>query len=97
MFDCGGVALSEDRLNLDRESDRSDLGRIAGPVCFWISPLSSPGASSVVVDLVSYGLHKIVIGGTRKGIAEIVQRKKARLISKPDMESKYPIITAREF
>jgi hypothetical protein len=23
--------------------------------------------------------------------------KKARLISKPDMESKYPIITAREF
>jgi hypothetical protein len=30
VFDCGGVALSEDRLNLDRESDRSDLGRIAG-------------------------------------------------------------------
>jgi hypothetical protein len=38
-----------------------------------------------------------VIGGTREGIAEIVQRKKARLISKPDMESEYPIITAREF
>jgi hypothetical protein len=30
VFACGGVALSEDRLNLDRESDRSDLGRIAG-------------------------------------------------------------------
>jgi hypothetical protein len=42
-------------------------------------------------------MHKIVIGGTREGIAEIVQCKKARLISKPDMESKYPIITAREF
>jgi hypothetical protein len=47
--------------------------------------------------LVSHGLHKIVIGGTSEGIGEIVQRKKARLISKPDMESKYPIITAREF
>ena len=36
-------------------------------------------------------------GGTREGIAEIVQRKKAGLISRPDMESKYPIITAGEF
>jgi len=50
-----------------------------------------------LVDLVFHGLHKIVIGGTREGTAEIVQRKKARLISKPDMESKYPIIIAREF
>jgi hypothetical protein len=29
VFDCGRVALGEDRLNLDRESGRSDLGRIA--------------------------------------------------------------------
>jgi hypothetical protein len=43
------------------------------PVCFSFSPLSPPGASSVLVDLVSHGLHKIVIGGTRAGIAEIFQ------------------------
>jgi hypothetical protein len=30
------------------------------------------GASSVAVDLVSYGLHKIVIGGTSEGIEEIL-------------------------
>ena len=67
------------------------------PDCFSFSPLSPPRTTSVLVDLVSHGLHKTVIGGTRGGIAEIVHRKKAGLISKPDMESKYPIITAREF
>jgi hypothetical protein len=30
VFDCGRVALREDRLNLDWESDRPDLRRIAG-------------------------------------------------------------------
>jgi hypothetical protein len=30
---------------------------------------------SVLVDLVSRGLHKIVIGGTREGIAEILQHR----------------------
>jgi len=41
------------------------------PACFSFSPLSRVEAFSVLVDLVSRGLHKVVIGGTREGIAEI--------------------------
>jgi hypothetical protein len=36
------------------------------PACFSFSPLSPPGAISVLVDLVSRGLHKIVIGHKRR-------------------------------
>jgi hypothetical protein len=45
---------SEDRASIHRSKYRSVL-----PVCFSFSPLSPPGAPTVVVDLISYGLHKI--------------------------------------
>jgi transposase len=34
-----------------------------------------------VLDLVSHGLHKIVIGGTSEGIAEILQTTSAKEIA----------------
>jgi hypothetical protein len=30
VFDCGGVALSEDKLSFSWEGDRSSLGRVVG-------------------------------------------------------------------
>jgi hypothetical protein len=30
VFDCGGVALSEDKLSFSWEGDRSGLGRVVG-------------------------------------------------------------------
>src|SRR6202043_4118407 len=47
------------------------------PDCFSFSPLSPFGASSVVVDLVSSGSHKIVIGGTSEG-SRIVSNRNDR-------------------
>jgi hypothetical protein len=41
----------------------------------------APGASSVVVDLVSHGSHKIIIGGMREGVAEISLPKRSKNVT----------------
>src|ERR1700730_14611483 len=48
------------------------------PDCFSFSPLSPFGASSVVVDLVSSGLHKIVIGGTSEGSRRLFRTERSK-------------------
>jgi hypothetical protein len=53
VFDCGRVALGEDQLNLARESDRFDLGWMAGQpdVIYMLNTVRASAAFEALPDL----------------------------------------------
>src|SRR3984893_6591308 len=72
VFDCGGVALSEDKLSFSWEGDRSGLGRVVGhtyPIRFLpVGPSSSRNRRQVPTEL---PISRILTSSLRWGIAAI--------------------------